>query len=206
MHNSAGAGDKMSSMESGNAAAVQRIETQFAAFELEFAKLQLQQSIDTYRTQMTLLVQVCTVLVIANCTIVGFALTNKLPAVLIVSAIFPLLLGYVIETVGRLSVPILYTALNVEDRYGVSGFDGLASTFLAFTSSVDYIRELRGIASTGGDDGFRKRISQLRTMPRPRYGGRRGVVRRFLELAMLVQVLAGIVLHYGAGWPIFGAR
>ena len=42
----------------------------------ELTKLQLQQSVETYRVQLSLLVQILAVLVVADATVVGYAINN----------------------------------------------------------------------------------------------------------------------------------
>jgi hypothetical protein len=174
--------------------------------ELEIVRLQLQQALDTYRTQMTLLVQISTVMVIADCTVLGYSLANKSPAALVVAGVFPLFIRYIIEIVGRLSIPILYSAVNIEQRYGVRGVDSLAATFLSFTSSPEYVQKLCNIASTSGPNGFMERVSQLRVLPRPRLGGGGHLVTRGLMVIALGQIGAGLILHFAFGWPMLGNR
>jgi hypothetical protein len=191
-------------MEFENVADTSLAQGQFAPGELDFAKLQLQQAIDTYRAQITLLLQALTVLVVADCTVIGLALTNKLPVVMMVTPAFPLLMLYGIELAGRLSVPILYSALNIEHRYRLPGVDGMVSTFLAFISSPDYVQELREIVRAEGSGGFKERMSRLHTLPRPQLTGYRGLGKRALRLAAASQLAAGPLLYFVAGWSMFG--
>ena len=67
----------------------------------EIAKLQLQQSIETYRVQMSLLVQICTVLVVADATTVGYAIQQKLAGIIWVGVIFPVTMFLVIRVIFR---------------------------------------------------------------------------------------------------------
>jgi hypothetical protein len=174
--------------------------------ELEIAKLQLQQALDTFRTQMSLLVQICTVMIIADCTVIGYSLANKAAVVLMVGSLFPILIRYTVEAIGRLSIPVLYSAVSIEQRYGAHDVDGLISTFLSFTSSPEYVQKLRGIASVSGPNCFTERMSQLRLLRRPRLS-RRSLVSRWLPVIItIVQIGAGPILHFALGWPMVGNR
>lgn len=174
--------------------------------ELEFAKLQLAQALDTYRTQMTLLVQILTVMVIADCTVVGYSLANKNPMSLAVGCIFHFFMLYTLLAIQHLSIPILYTAVNIEQAYGTGVVDGVATSFLSFTSSPEYVGELRKIANDYCSCVLEERIMRLRALPRPRLGVRGHLVRKGLIAIGLGQIIAATVLHLVLHWPVLGSR
>lgn len=97
----------------------------------EFAKLQLQQSVETLRVQVSLLVQICTVLVLGDATVVGYAIQQRLAGVMWAGLIFPLAMRTFISFIMRLTVPIAATAVQIETEYREPGAFGLVSTFLA---------------------------------------------------------------------------
>ncbi len=168
---------------------------------LEVQKAQLQQAVDTYRVQITLLTQILTAFVIANVSVIGYAVSAHVAGVVAVGAIFPLGSMFVIRRVSRLAIPLFYTAINIEKELGGSGLDGLVTTLLCFTHSVEYVESLRKLASLApAEDRFRK----LKEFPTPHLFG--VTVRRHLTFPAiaLAQLVAAGILHVCFCWPIFG--
>lgn len=56
----------------------------------DLERLQLQQAVETYRAQLSLMVQILTILVIADITLVGYAVTAKSAVIVAIGTAFPL--------------------------------------------------------------------------------------------------------------------
>lgn len=163
----------------------------------EFDRLQFTQSMQTYRAQFTLLVQIATVLVIADVTIVGYAITERIASLLLIGALFPLGILYSIYAVYRLTLPVVYTIISLENKYGGLNANRFASTFLAFIRSPEYVDTLRSIGSVG--DPW-ERIERLRHVSLPHLGSGKGIGRAMLISVMLGQIAASIVLAMFFNW------
>ena len=165
----------------------------------DFTKMQLQQSIETYRVQLSLLVQICTVFVVADATTVGYAVQQRLGAVLWVGLIFPVSIILVIRVVVRMSIPILATAVSIETRYANPEIGGFVSTFVAATISQDFLNRIRS-AGMLNDEQLRTRALVKLNKPYLFSGGR--VVKRMLYLIILGQAVAPFLLWRFAGWGL----
>jgi hypothetical protein len=164
----------------------------------ELTKLELQQSIETYRVQMSLLVQICTVLVIADATTVGYAIQQKLAGIIWVGIVFPITMFLIIRVVFRLTLPILATAIGIEARYKDTEMPGLMSNFVAVAISPTFFTRLRS-ASLLDDES--ERIKALQTLRRPAFAGV-SPTKWILTIIILGQLLTPILLWHFAHWRL----
>jgi hypothetical protein len=128
----------------------------------EFIGLQIEQVMETYRTQISLLIQIMIILVIADVTVVGYSISTQISGILLIGSLFPIMMHYTIYTIHRKMLPPLYTAVSLEHRYGGSDVDWLASTFMSTTISAEYVATLKTISSI--QDPI-KRIERLLDVP-----------------------------------------
>lgn len=164
----------------------------------EIAKLQLQQCLETYRAQMSLLVQILTVLVVADATTVGYAVQQQLAGIIWVGLIFPVTMYFVIRTVFRLTLPVLATAISIEREYRDPAVLALMSTFAALAvapESFERIETAIGIKQEAA------RLKALARLKRPSFGGA-GHTKWLLFLIILGQSAAPPLLFEFAHWPL----
>ncbi len=166
----------------------------------EFLRLQYQQALETYRAQLTLLVQIITVLVLADVTMVGFAINSATSGMIVVGAVFPVMILIIISYVFRLSAPILYVAVNIEEKFPSISADLLASTFVSSVIGSEYLHNLRAIVATLDPE---ERIRMRRELPAPIFRVRRiSRTKTALMLITLAQLLAPIPLYYLFCWHL----
>jgi len=168
--------------------------------DAEFVRMQLEQSIETYRTQFTLLIQTVTVLFLGNVTLVGYALSTQRAGILFIGPLFPIMILYIIYRINKLMIPIVYTAVRLEQTYGEPGMDWLASTFTATSSSAKAISIVKEIAA---EQDYSHRIGRLRRVYVPLMGSGKGLTRAALALVAVGQLVAPIVLALVFGWSLF---
>jgi hypothetical protein len=166
----------------------------------EFIRMQLEQSIETYQTQFSLLIQAITVLVLGNVTVAGYALSTQRASILFIGSLFPMMILYVTYRINKLMIPIVYTAVSLEQKYGGPRMDWLASTFLATAVSADAVSILREISA---EQDCALRIGRLRTVRMPLIGSGKGLIRAALALATVGQLVAPVVLNLVFQWPLF---
>lgn len=171
----------------------------FSTIEPEFVGLQIEQAMETYRTQISLLIQIMIVLVIADVTVVGYSISTQISGILLIGSLFPIMILYAIYTIHRKMLPALYTAVSLEHRYGGSDVDWLASTFLSTTISTEYVATLKTISSI--QDPI-ERIERLRGVPIVFLGSGKGVTRIALILVAIGQVIAPVILSLSFGWRL----
>lgn len=168
--------------------------------EQEFIKSQFEQSMETYRTQLTLLSQLTAVLVIANATVVGYAISSQKSGILLIGPLFPIMILCIAHSIFRLMVPVIYTAVSLEHKYGAPHIDFLATTFLSISMSTEYVDELKAISMN--QDPV-ERIRQLRGVTRPLLGSGRNIVTTALVLVALGQFIAPVILSLLFKWRFF---
>ena len=98
----------------------------------ELEKLEPEQAISAYRAQYAQFVQMTTVLIVANVTIIAYAATTKIAGILFIGAIFPILMFYTHNRTNKMMLPMLYTAIGLENKYGKGSSDWLITTLLSY--------------------------------------------------------------------------
>ncbi len=166
----------------------------------EFAKLEFEQAIESFRSGLSLFVQIVAVLIIADGTIVGYALTTQIASVLLIGSIFPIAILFLIHLGRRAIVPIIYSALSIERNYGDCGADLLVSTFVAFTNSTEYVTELLTIGSI---QDSKERFDKLQTVSRPWFRTGRPIGRIALVLVAVGHIIGPIILARFFNWRFF---
>ncbi|MBN8654968.1 MAG: hypothetical protein J0M11_04460 [Anaerolineae bacterium] len=168
----------------------------------EILNLQLTQAMETYRSQLSLLVTIITVLVVANATVVGYALTTQIASIFFIGSLFPIGILVVARIIFGLSLPVIYTAVNIEKNYvNLIDMDWLASTFISVTVAPEYYDKLIQISLM---KNRAERIKELRKMPRPSFKGKG---RRFIKIALFVVIAGQIIIPFALsayfGWRLF---
>lgn len=171
-----------------------------SADDLEFIRVQYTQAVESYRAQFTLLVQIATVLTVANATVVGYALSTQIAGILFIGFFFPLIILYVTYFVLRMTLPILYTAVYLEQGYLGIERDWLVSTFLSTTISHEFVSELRSISSL---QDLQEKYHRINKMPLPLPGRGPSILRVGLVLLALSQAIAPLILCSVFGWRLF---
>jgi hypothetical protein len=164
----------------------------------DFANLQLKECIETFRSQFNLLIQIFTVFMLANVTILGFAISNQISGILLVGAIIPILLLYVAYGGSKFMLPVLYTAILLEKKYGERNTDYLASTFISTMISVDFLNRLQEISRI---KNFDERTTTLKRQKFTLIYRRK--FRALLIFISIGQVAVAILLNIVFSWPLF---
>lgn len=167
----------------------------------EITKIQLQQSVETYRVQLSLLVQICTVFVVADATTVGYALQQRVAGIFWIGLIFPLTMFLIVQVVFRLSLPVLATAISIETKYKDADVVGLMTTFVAVGMSRTFLEQLRAASLLESEQARTKALSGIKKPPS--FSGGRSI-RWILLLIIVGQAVTPILLWRFAGWVLLG--
>lgn len=167
----------------------------------EITKVQLQQSIETYRKQLELLIQCCTIFVIADATTMGYAIDKKAPILLWISVIYPVAIAVVFRVVVRLTIPILATAVSIETKYVHKQEPALASTFIAVVMSHTFLEELRSAATL---DSELARTCSLSSLKKP-YAFAGGTPAKIVLCVLIFwHVIGPVILWRFFAWHLGG--
>jgi hypothetical protein len=129
------------------------------AGDKDFVCLQFAQAIETFRAQFNLSIQIFTAFVIADVTVIGFAISSKISGIVLIAGLFPLFIIYVAYGANKFMVPVIYTAVSIESKYGIQNEDWLASTFLSARLSPEILKRCQEISNVGK---FEERIKAIR--------------------------------------------
>lgn len=164
----------------------------------EFAKLQFEQAVETFRTQFSLFIQITTLIGLADVTIIGYAISGQISGILLVGSLFPLAIIYVRKRVYNLMVPVAYVAVCLEQKYGDKNIDWLATTFAlhAGTSGL-HIKDLMDIVDIADKN---ERIKKLRNF---KITFRKSYTHLGLILITLAQLIIPIILSFVFNWRLF---
>ncbi len=169
-------------------------------YQVDFIRMQFEKAIDTYQKQSALFVQITTVLVVANVTLLGFAFTNKSAGVFLAGALFPPMVLYLMSRFRKIILPYLYVAVSIEQKYGGSETDWMASTYLATNVSLESLQVFKKISN---ENNYEIKIERLKKNSIPLLGRGKGLSRATLIMAFLGQVTAPFILAYFFNWQLF---
>jgi hypothetical protein len=164
----------------------------------DFTKQQVDQAIRTFLSQFTILIQVVTILVVANVTIVGYGISEKFGGALLIGSFIPLVIIYMMNGVSRYMIPIIFSAVNLEDQLAEGRKVLLISTFVSFAASAEYLAQLKKIADIRDND---KKMEELHKMKFPMFAR-----RRFNLILMLISATELVIPFYLStyqGWKLF---
>ena len=164
--------------------------------EQKFVRLQFEQAIETLRAEFSLLVQMLTVLILANATLIGYSISTEISGILFLGSIFPIMMIYFTRTIFKTSIPILYIAMSIENKHGGQNTVWGVTTFLSTLISSDYVAKVKKIDSI--EDPVKK-FSELRSISTPSLGIP-GIVFFFLAL---IQAIAPAILTIFFDWDLF---
>ena len=164
-----------------------------------FITTQLEQSINTFRMGYTVLAQIITILVVANVTIVGYAITNQIAGVMIIGAAFPLLILFIADLSGHLLVPVIFTTFCIEKKYGEEGIEGLMTSGLSVNNGDAILNELSHIYSL---QQKQDRVTALRKVKFSMLGNMKKFVYAALLIFSLLEAVTPIILVEFYDWRL----
>ena len=160
------------------------------------------QAMEMYRSNSTVTIQVLTVLVVADVTLLGFAFERHSAVILFLTGFLPIagLMAY--YRMGYYMKPVIYASLLLENRFRPPSGDLLATSLIGMQTSGDTFNKIVEIAE---DQDFERRMQRLAQL---RMGNDRrrvqGVARTLIVTAAVLQFVGAVVLGWIAGWSWFG--
>lgn len=166
----------------------------------EFSKFQLQEVFTTYRTQYTLLIQIMTVLLVADVTVIGYSIHEKMCGVIFIGVVFPIMMMLVRRTIRRSMIPILFTGLTLENKYGSPDNDWLISTYLNFNHGSSFVQLLLEINTLKTKE---EKIQQLKFVHSQSYTKLKNPLFIILLSIVIGHIVGPIILHHYFRLPYF---
>jgi len=164
----------------------------------DFLITQYEQAMETFRQGVTSLAQLVTVFVLADITLLGFAIDNKIAGIIFLGALFPLFIMNSASVVGKLLAPTIFTAYCLEQKCGEE-ISGLMHTGLRVNLSPEIAKKLEAIsAMTNIDD----QAGQLRKINISMFGRRKTLVNLLLIFVTLIHVMAPLLLTSCFLWKL----
>jgi hypothetical protein len=156
----------------------------------EFLIVQYEQAMETFRHGVTSLAQLVTVFVLADLTLLGFAIDNQIAGIIFLGALFPIFIMNSASVVGKLLAPTVFTAYCIEQKCG-EAISGLMHTGLRVNLSREVANQLAAISAIENID---EQAAQLRRLDISMFGRRKNLVNFLLILVALIHVLAPLLL------------
>lgn len=169
--------------------------------ETDFRRQQYTLAVETFRTQLELLVQILTAFVIANVTVIGFAVAGQQAGVLLAGALVPIMMWFVVYGMESFILPIIYTAYTIEVELSPSSETNLVNTFVSIFASAKSLTDLKQAvkdeqASKLRHSGFFYRQRSFRLVSRRRF-------RYLLVVLCAGQIASAFFLWHFFGWQLF---
>ena len=164
----------------------------------EFLIMQYEQAMETFRHGVTSLAQLVTVFVLADITLIGFAVDNQAAGVIFLGAVFPLFIINSASVVGKLLTPTIFTAYCIEQKCGEE-VSGLMHTGLRVNLPLAVARELEAIRAMTNTEA---QAGQLRKIDISMFGRRKNLVNILLILVALIHVIAPMLLTSIFSWKL----
>lgn len=168
--------------------------------KINLIEKELEQAIETIRTQLSLTVNAFTVLVLADITLIGYAINTKSAGIIFVGSIIPIIILIVGYTVKKLMVPIAFTAIYLESRYGDKDGTYLASTFIYFILNQKTISRLKKIAD---EEDKNKRLQLLKKINTNFHWTPHGIISIVVFIIFIGQISLPLILAYYLGWKFY---
>jgi ascorbate-specific PTS system EIIC-type component UlaA len=165
----------------------------------EFVKLQIEQALEIYRAQLSMLLQSLTAFIVGDMTLIGFAVNQRNASMILLGTAFPMVAFYIIKKTNEILVSMLFTAVSLEQKYGGDD-DWLASTLLAVANSPEALADMKSVAT---ESNFETRIRRLKKASAPPFRKGVGLIRSLLVLAIIGQIIAPIFLTVYFQWKLF---
>ena len=166
----------------------------------QFVISQIEQSVGMYRALATLLVNILTILIIANITLVGYALSSKASGFLFIGSLFPIVMLYLIHKFNILMFPFLYTTIQFEQQFNINSLDWALSTFLSLTVSVETLDQIKKVSLIHLQS---ERIKELKKLNIPVFGRSKRFTRKALIACAVGQLILPFILNRLFKWSFF---
>lgn len=164
----------------------------------DFLVTQYEQAMETFRHGVTSLAQLVTVFVLADITLLGFAIDNKIAGIIWIGALFPLFIMNSASVVGKLLAPTIFTAYGLEQKCGAA-IGGLMHTGLRVNLSLEVANKLAAISALSNLD---EQAVQLRRLDISMFGRRKTVVNLLLIFVTLIHMIAPVLLTSYFAWKL----
>lgn len=165
---------------------------------LDFLTVEYEQAMETFRHGVTSLAQLVTVFVLADITLLGFAIDNQIAGIIWIGALFPIFIMNSASVVGKLLAPTIFTAYCLEQKCGAA-IGGLMHTGLRVNLSLDVANKLAAISAMSNVDD---QAMQLRRLDISMFGRRKTLVHLLLIFVTLIHVIAPLLLTRYFAWKL----
>ena len=167
---------------------------------MKIIEKELEQAIESIRTQIALTVNVLTALVIADVTLIGYSISVKSAGIFMIGAILPFTMLIIGKTVKRLMVPVAFTAIYLEFKYGDKKDSYLAITFISYLLSQEKVKKLIEISTV---EDYSKRIQLLKKFDDSFHWSQYGIIFKLILIILFGQVIVPLFLYLFFQWSIF---
>jgi len=165
-----------------------------------FIEKELELAIETIRIQFSIAINVLTVMVLANITLIGYSFNSQSAGILLLGSILPFIMYKVILSAKKYMVPVAFTAIYLEKEYGEKKDSYIALTFINFILGQKVLNELNEIAALKTHE---ERMQLLKKINRKYHWTPFGIVSKLIITITLVQLLSPLLFILFLNWKWF---
>ena len=168
----------------------------------EFIKSQYNQAFEVLRLQINLFIKVSTILVVADVSLIGYAMNQHSAGIVAIGMIFPLVILATISLLGKTLIPVMFTILRIERAFSVGDHNWLGTTYFAFVISEDFKKDLERILEIQNSSS---QFYELRKIDPSSIASLVGITSLFhwlIILAAIGQLVSAGILFYFFHWPL----
>lgn len=162
---------------------------------------QIQLAADHIGKNLTGFLQLATFLSVANVTVVGYAISNKISGIILVGALLPICIVVCSYIITSSLLPSVYCAVSLEHKYSGAKFDWLNTTCSNSLIGITFTEELRRVSLIENET---ERFEELKKVKVPLLLRRQGYwIPAICFLFVVLQVSLAFILHKYFEWNFF---
>ncbi|KAA3616606.1 MAG: hypothetical protein DWQ05_12815 [Calditrichaeota bacterium] len=167
-------------------------------FHNEFAKIEFEQTLITFRSMLTLAVQLSTLMMLANVTLIGYAFKEHKSAIFLIGAFLPVVLIIGIRETGKVITPLFFSAFFIEKENDFSS----TPWHITFTALLILPENLQKKFDQIHSEctNSKEMAAQLKGIVTPFLGTKQSLTFAGLLLFSLGQLAISVYLYYYQGW------
>lgn len=157
----------------------------------EFEKIQLEQSMETFRMIQNRLFMVILGLIVANVTIIGFAIEKQKPLIALIGVACYFLMWFYIKVCRRFMSSAITTAMSIEEKYGDKNIEWLVTSSLKKSVNKEVRKKIIDINYLQNQD---ERLKAIQNLSITGYTGNKYGVQILIFGICLIQIIVTILL------------
>ena len=170
---------------------------------MEFVRIQYNQAFEVFKMQINIFIQVATILVIANVSLIGYAMNQQIAGIVAIGMFFPMVILITISLVNKTLIPVMFTIIRIERTFGKNSFGWFGTTYFAHVISEEFVNQLNKIIKNKSANIQLHELKKIKKSPVSNIVGVTNFIQLLLVIIAIGQVVAAGILVFFFQWRIF---